>query len=201
MLLHLPTVCTGQSARMAWKWGGGKGKAGVPENEDDYYRRHMSRYVNIGRGSVNAYMFMFWMRNVQWMKYWRRTVGICSRRKKLLCDVVCSYTFVFTENRRHQKKLKKMVISVTTTIRRKGKRKREMLEGRMKTTMTSKRKRKKGGRGMHLVALCITHYNRLRHTAGVTTFTQYMSKTIVLIGITQVFPRLQSKKCWLYLGS
>lgn len=32
-----------QSARMAWKWHGGKGKAGIPEREEDYYPRHMSR--------------------------------------------------------------------------------------------------------------------------------------------------------------
>jgi len=32
-----------QSARMAWKWGGGKGRAGVPEQPEDYYPRRMSR--------------------------------------------------------------------------------------------------------------------------------------------------------------
>jgi hypothetical protein len=36
---------TGQSARMAWKWDGAKGRAGEPEHKDDYYRRHGSRYV------------------------------------------------------------------------------------------------------------------------------------------------------------
>ena len=35
----------GQSARMAWKWDGDKGKAGVPEKEGDYYRRRMSRWA------------------------------------------------------------------------------------------------------------------------------------------------------------